>query len=119
MKESAENKVSAVMAIAIELSQDIENEENPFKKTQKELRFSRLIRKYHLSFDEIENYSEMQENESIGHQSKYEQLKEAAIKLRKAQDALVKCKDRGVRSQIAQDVVKLQNSFDKMIGLKS
>lgn len=45
-------------------------------------------------------------------------LKEAAIKLRKAQNALVKCKDSVLRRQIAIDVVSLQNSFDKMIGLK-
>ncbi|WP_338764077.1 hypothetical protein WAF17_21000 [Bernardetia sp. ABR2-2B] len=46
-------------------------------------------------------------------------LKEAAIKLRKAQNALAKCKQAYVRRQLAIDVVKLQNSFDKMIGLKS
>lgn len=45
-------------------------------------------------------------------------LKEAAIELRKAQNALVKCKETYVRRQLAIDVVKKQNDFDKLIGLK-
>jgi hypothetical protein len=51
-------------------------------------------------------------------ETEYRQLKAAVIKLRKAENAFVTCKDLDFRRQIVREVVKEQQAIDKLVGLK-
>lgn len=52
-------------------------------------------------------------------EKKYQELKEAVVKMREAQNALLKCQDRTFIRQLAIDAKKEQDIVDVLIGLKT